>query len=129
MSEEILKALMELFALIVKQDAGMLLNEREYVADFLNKQLSKEAVNEYLELFDHHAGPGTIAITIHDSIMTGILTNNVLAVRKILTDELTFFIGFPPQIKMEGIKEENKEKEAIQIISNYYCGLTFVNNN
>jgi ABC-type multidrug transport system fused ATPase/permease subunit len=57
MSEEILKALMELFALIVKQDAGMLLNEREYVADFLNKQLSKEVVNEYLGLFDHHAGP------------------------------------------------------------------------
>ncbi|MBA4323026.1 MAG: ABC transporter, partial [Odoribacter sp.] len=57
MSEEILKALMELFALIVKQDAGMLLNEREYVSGFLNKQLSKEAVNEYLALFDQHAGP------------------------------------------------------------------------
>ena len=57
MSEEILKALMELFALILKQDAGMLLNEREYVSDFLIKQLSKEAVSEYLELFDQHAGP------------------------------------------------------------------------
>jgi ABC-type multidrug transport system ATPase subunit len=57
MSEEILKALMELFALIVKQDAGILLNEREYVSDFLIKQLSKEAVNEYLSLFDQHAGP------------------------------------------------------------------------
>jgi ABC-type multidrug transport system ATPase subunit len=57
MSEEILKALMELFALIVKQDAGMLLNEREYVSDFLTKQISKEAVNEYLALFDQHAGP------------------------------------------------------------------------
>jgi ABC transport system ATP-binding/permease protein len=57
MSEEILKALMELFALIVKQDTGMLLYEREYVSDFLNKQLSKEAVNEFLVLFDKHAGP------------------------------------------------------------------------
>jgi ABC transport system ATP-binding/permease protein len=57
MSEEILKALMELFALVVKQDSGILLNEREYVSDFLNKQLSKEAVNEYLALFDEHAGP------------------------------------------------------------------------
>ena len=57
MSEEILKALMELFALIVKQDTGMLFNEREYVSDFLNKQLSKEAVSEYLGLFDQHAGP------------------------------------------------------------------------
>jgi ABC-type multidrug transport system ATPase subunit/uncharacterized tellurite resistance protein B-like protein len=57
MSEEILKALMELFALVVKQDGGILMNEREYVSDFLNKQLTKEIVNEYLALFDEHAGP------------------------------------------------------------------------
>jgi ABC transport system ATP-binding/permease protein len=56
MSEEILKALMELFALIVKQDGGILLNEREYVAGFLTKQLTKEAVEEYLALFDSLAG-------------------------------------------------------------------------
>jgi ABC-type multidrug transport system ATPase subunit len=56
MSEEILKALMELFALIVKQDAGILLNEREYVSGFLTKQLSKDGVTEYLALFDFHAG-------------------------------------------------------------------------
>ncbi len=57
MSEEILKALMELFALIVKQDRGILMNEREYVSDFLNKQLTRETVQEYLALFDEHAGP------------------------------------------------------------------------
>jgi len=56
MSEEILKALMELFALIVKQDGGMIMNEREYVSDFLTKQLTKESVKEYLGLFDEHAG-------------------------------------------------------------------------
>ena len=57
MSEEILKALMELFALIVKQDIGILFNEREYVSGFLNKQLTRETVKEYLALFDEHAGP------------------------------------------------------------------------
>ena len=57
MSEEILKALMELFALIVKQDRGILVNEREYVSVFLNKQLTSESVKEYLALFDEHAGP------------------------------------------------------------------------
>jgi hypothetical protein len=57
MSEEILKALMELFALIVKQDAGTLHNEREYVSNFLTKQLTREAVDEYIALFDFHAGP------------------------------------------------------------------------
>ncbi len=57
MSEEILKALMELFALIVKQDMGILNDEREYVSRFLNKQLTRQAVQEYLALFDEHAGP------------------------------------------------------------------------
>jgi ABC transport system ATP-binding/permease protein len=57
MSEEILKALMELFALIVKQDGGILVNEREYVSSFLSKQLTKETVEEYLALFNEHAGP------------------------------------------------------------------------
>jgi hypothetical protein len=57
MSEEILKALMELFALIVKQDGGMIMNERDYVSGFLTKQLTRENVREYLALFDEHAGP------------------------------------------------------------------------
>ena len=57
MSEEILKALMELFALIVKHDGGILFNEREYVSKFLTKQLATEGVREYLALFDFHAGP------------------------------------------------------------------------
>jgi ABC transport system ATP-binding/permease protein len=59
MSEEILRALMELFALIVKQDGGMTALEREYVSTFLTKQLTRESVNEYLTLFDEHAGPVT----------------------------------------------------------------------
>jgi len=56
MSEEILKALMELFALIVKQDGGMVNSEREHVSGFLTKQLTRESVKEYLALFDEHAG-------------------------------------------------------------------------
>lgn len=56
MSEEILKALMQLFALIVKQDGGMLFAEREYIHNFLNKQLSADSVPEYMEQFDSNAG-------------------------------------------------------------------------
>jgi ABC-type multidrug transport system ATPase subunit len=69
MSEEILKALMELFALIVKQDSGILINEREYVAGFLNKQLTKEAVDEYLALFDKRTGyaPGVTSVKTHSA--------------------------------------------------------------
>ncbi|MFP4489060.1 MAG: ATP-binding cassette domain-containing protein [Bacteroidales bacterium] len=57
MSEEILKALMHLFALIIKQDGGMLSSEREYVVTFLKKQVSHDTVNEYLKLFDRDVGP------------------------------------------------------------------------
>ena len=56
MSEEILKALMQLFAIIAKQDEGVVSNEREYVVNFLTQQLNDEAVKEYINLFDQHAG-------------------------------------------------------------------------
>jgi ABC-type multidrug transport system ATPase subunit len=56
MSEEILKALMQLFAIIAKQDEGVETNEIEYVKIFLTQQLNDEAVNEYFTLFEKHAG-------------------------------------------------------------------------
>ncbi|MFW5777769.1 MAG: ATP-binding cassette domain-containing protein [Bacteroidota bacterium] len=52
MSEEILKALMQLFAIIAKQDVGLSDNEREFVHNFLKQQLNESAVVEYLALFD-----------------------------------------------------------------------------
>ena len=72
--------------------------------------------------------PGTIAVTVHDSIMTGILTNNVEAVRKIIIDELTSFVGFQPQIKIEGLIEEKSKKRREEIISNQYVATNLVNN-
>jgi len=51
MSEEILKALMQLFGLITKQDGGVGSNETEYVRIFLKQQLNSEAVEEYFSLF------------------------------------------------------------------------------
>jgi len=56
MSEEILKALMQLFAIIAKQDDGVESNEREYVLNFLTQQLNDEAIKEYIDLFDKKAG-------------------------------------------------------------------------
>mgnify|MGYP006280720849 FL=1 len=56
MSEEILKALMQLFAIIAKQDDGVETNERDYVLNFLTQQLNDEAINEYIALFDKKAG-------------------------------------------------------------------------
>ncbi|NOZ47956.1 MAG: ATP-binding cassette domain-containing protein [Chlorobi bacterium] len=55
MSEEILKALMQLFAIIAKQDGGVEDNEIEYVQTFLHQQISEDAVEEYWGLFKKYA--------------------------------------------------------------------------
>ncbi|MFW5656045.1 MAG: ATP-binding cassette domain-containing protein [Bacteroidota bacterium] len=56
MSEEILRALMQLFAIIAKQDEGVEDNEIEYVKNFLTQQLNEAAVKEYFTLFEKNAG-------------------------------------------------------------------------
>lgn len=52
MSEEILKALMQLFAIISKQDEGTTDIQRKFVESFLASQLNRDKVNEYLGLYD-----------------------------------------------------------------------------
>lgn len=56
MSEEILKALMQLFAIVAKQDEGVESTQVEYVKTFLKQQLTAEKVSEYYALFEQHAG-------------------------------------------------------------------------
>jgi hypothetical protein len=56
MSEEILKALMQLFALIAKQDGGVEDKERKFVHDFLVQQIAEAKVREYYSLFEEYAG-------------------------------------------------------------------------
>ena len=80
--------------------------------------------------------PGVVAITIHDSIMTGVLTNNVEAVKNILIEELTNFVGFRPNVNIEGIIErrEREEKGEVRIeegriINRQYDATTFVSFN
>lgn len=77
MSEEILKALMQLFAIIAKQDSGLESDEREYVATFLAQQIGDAAVQEYLALFDSFIGKdkareeGKVRLTsVKDSVRT-----------------------------------------------------------
>jgi ABC-type multidrug transport system ATPase subunit len=58
MSEEILKALMQLFAIIAKQDEGVESTQVEYVKNFLQQQLNDEKVKEYFLLFMQYSGMG-----------------------------------------------------------------------
>ena len=52
MSEEILKALMQLFAILAKQDGVLIENHESYVFNFLSSQLSPERVKEYLIIYN-----------------------------------------------------------------------------
>jgi ABC transport system ATP-binding/permease protein len=59
MSEEILKALMQLFAIIIKQDEGASAKERFFVESFLKQQLNAEMVLFYLSLYDNFLKDGS----------------------------------------------------------------------
>jgi ABC-type multidrug transport system ATPase subunit len=56
MSEEILKALTQLFAIITKQDGGVTENERQFVITFFQQELEKNSVQEYIDLYDDFSG-------------------------------------------------------------------------
>lgn len=58
MSEEILKALTQLFAIITKQDSGVTEGERQFVLTFFQTELDQDSVKEYLDLYDQFSGYG-----------------------------------------------------------------------
>ncbi|WPP48895.1 ATP-binding cassette domain-containing protein [Catalinimonas niigatensis] len=58
MSEEILKALTQLFAIITKQDGGVTDTERNFVINFFKQELDHDSVKEYVELYDQFAEYG-----------------------------------------------------------------------
>ena len=58
MSEEILKALTQLFAIITKQDGGVTDKERLYVIHFFQTELDHDTVAEYVRLYDEYSGYG-----------------------------------------------------------------------
>ncbi|MGB8358058.1 MAG: ATP-binding cassette domain-containing protein [Bacteroidales bacterium] len=92
MSEEILRAMMELFALIVKQDGGMLQSERDYVSAFLIKQLSHQSADEFMNLFLENAGPlqekGHTGVSDTPSVRDSVKIFNICKkINKTLTQE------------------------------------------
>ncbi|MEH0154595.1 ATP-binding cassette domain-containing protein [Limibacter armeniacum] len=52
MSEEILKALTQLFAIISSQDEGITETERNFVINFFKQDLDQQTVKEYVALYD-----------------------------------------------------------------------------
>jgi ABC-type multidrug transport system ATPase subunit len=58
MSEEILKALTQLFAIITKQDGGVSEKERQFVINFFQTELDQDSLKEYVDLYDEFSGYG-----------------------------------------------------------------------
>ena len=58
MSEEILKALTQLFAIITKQDGGVTETERNFVISIFKEDLDQDSIKEYLALYDDFVGYG-----------------------------------------------------------------------
>ena len=58
--------------------------------------------------------PDVVALTVHDSVMTGILTNKVEEVKKIIIEEMTNFVGFRPNVNIERIIEKEERKQGIE---------------
>lgn len=55
MSEELLKALMQLFAIIAKQNDGPSPKENEFVKKFLSQQLDQKTADKYFNLFSEYS--------------------------------------------------------------------------
>lgn len=77
MSEEILKALTQLFAIICKQDDGVSEQERDFVIRFFQQELDQDSIREYVEYFDQVSGYHTQATddakkltSVKDSVRT-----------------------------------------------------------
>lgn len=93
MSEEILKALTQLFAIITKQDGGVSENERQFVIDFFQQELEKSAIEGYLQLYDTISGY-TEQLTKHEDDRSNKLTSvkdsiKTLAICKKINKTLT----------------------------------------
>jgi hypothetical protein len=73
--------------------------------------------------------PSIIALTIHDSIMTGFLTDDVATVKRIMIEELENFVGFQPQIEIESYKEIIEEEEKNNKLLIQYDVVNFVSAN
>ncbi|TAF66008.1 MAG: ATP-binding cassette domain-containing protein [Cytophagales bacterium] len=71
MSENILKALTNLFGIITKQAGGATARERDFVVNYFREQLDEDSINTYSQLYDQvaeYGKPGPDKITMKESV-------------------------------------------------------------
>jgi ABC transport system ATP-binding/permease protein len=90
MSEEILKALTQLFAIITKQDGGVTEVERKFVIQFFMQELDQDSVKEYVELYDQFTGYGKESEDKNEAKLTSVKDSvKTLAICKKINKTLT----------------------------------------
>ena len=72
MSEEILKALTQLFAIITKQDGGVTETERDFVISIFKEDLDQDSIKEYLTLYDEFVGYGKEVVVTEQKKLTSV---------------------------------------------------------
>lgn len=90
MSEEILKALTRLFAIITKQDGGVTETERNFVISIFKEDLDQDSIKEYLALYDDFVGYGKeIEITKKKKLTSVLDSVKTLAICRKINKTLT----------------------------------------
>lgn len=129
MSEEILKALMQLFAIIAKQDDAVSDNERLFVERFLKQQLNPEMVAEYYALFESFISDGSQdggeekkkkLTSVKDSVKTLSICkkiNKTLAQKQKIIVLIRLFELIGEKISSE---EGNQRKEIVHTVSDVF---------
>lgn len=74
--------------------------------DFVNSlaRIESYAINKLIIERINTEYPNMIAQQIYDNLVTSVVTDDIETAKKIMTEELTTFVGFPPVLKVENFR-------------------------
>jgi len=74
--------------------------------DFVNclARMESYAVNDLIIEKLNNEHPGMVAQQIYDNLVTSIVTDDIETARKVMAEELTAFVGYPPVLRVENFR-------------------------
>lgn len=120
MSEEILKALAQLYAIIAKQDSGNAEQLRSFVVKSFTRKIAKEAVPEYVSQYDEYLAAGKEKKTDEKERLTSMKDSvKTLAICKKINKTLTQkqkVVVLAELLEMVQFANDNSSAQGKQII-------------
>ncbi len=120
MSEEILKALTQLFAIITKQDGGVTETERNFVISIFKEDLDQDSLREYIALYDEFVGYGKEVEVSEKKKLTSVKDSvRTLAICRKINKTLTQKQKVVALIKLLGLvsSDRNFTSQRMEIIN------------